>query len=130
MKFAKYDRHGIFLLSSVVILLVLVSIGCSKSNESMIVGHWKAKSIDNVDGSIKNTIINFQKKGIVSKTTENIISEEASRTNKITGKYKFDDDKKNISITWNDGKSEMTSVNFPNENKMLLGKFEMEKIQR
>ena len=129
MKFKKYDRHGIILLSAVVILLVLVSIGCSKSNESMIVGHWNAKSIDSIDGSIQNTIIKFQKKGIVTKTTEIVINEEASRTNKIIGKYKFEDDKKNISITWNDGKSEITSVNFPKENKMLLGKYEMEKIQ-
>jgi antitoxin component YwqK of YwqJK toxin-antitoxin module len=129
MKFTKYDRHGIFLLSAVVILLVLISVGCSKSNESKIVGHWKVKSIDSIDGSIQNTTINFQKKGIVSKTTEIVISEEVSRTNKIMGKYKFEDDKKNISITWNNGKSEITSVNFPSKNKMLLGKHEMEKIQ-
>jgi hypothetical protein len=128
VKFKEYYRPGI-LRSAVVILLVLVSIGCSKSNESKIVGHWKVTPIDNIDGSIQNTIINFQKKGIVSKTTENIISEEVSRTNKIIGKYKFEDDKNNISITWNDGKSEITSVNFPNVNKMLLGKYEMEKIQ-
>jgi len=129
MKFAKYGRHGFILISSVVTLLVLVSIGCSKSNESMIVGHWKAKSIDSIDGSEQIIIINFQKKGIVSKTTEKIINEEVSRTKKIIGKYKFVDDKKNISITWNDGKSEITSVIFPKENKMLLGKYEMDKIQ-
>jgi len=129
MNFTKYDRHGILLLNAVAILLVLVSIGCSKNNESMIVGNWKTKSIDSIDGSIQNIIINFQKKGIVSKTTEIIISEEVSRTNKIIGKYKFEDDKKNISITWNDGISEIKSVNFPKENKMLLGKYEMEKIQ-
>jgi len=129
MKFIKYDRHGFILISAVVTLLVLVSIGCSKSNESMIIGHWKAKSVDSIDGSIQNIIIKFQKNGIVSKTTEYIISEDVSRTNNIIGKYKFEDDKKNISITWNDGKSEITSVNFPKENKMLLGKYEMEKIQ-
>jgi len=129
MKFIKYDRHGFILISAVVTLLVLVSIGCSKSNESMIIGHWKAKSVDSIDGSIQNIIIKFQKNGIVSKTTEYIISEDVSRTNNIIGKYKFEDDKKYISITWNDGKSEITSVNFPKENKMLLGKYEMEKIQ-
>ena len=129
MKFTKYDRHGIFLLSAVAILLVLLSSGCSNSNESKIVGHWKAKSIDSIYGSIQYISINFQKKGVVLKITEIIVSEELSRTNKITGKYKFEDDKKNILITWEDGKSEITSVHFPKENKLLLGKYEMEKIQ-
>lgn len=129
MKFTKYDRHGIFCLSAVAILLVLVSIGCSKSNETKIVGHWKTKLIDSVDGSIQYISINFQKKGAVIKITELIINEDLSRTNKIVGKYKFEDDKKHIIITWDDGKSEITSVIFPEDNKMLLGKYELEKIQ-
>lgn len=129
MTCTKYDRHGMLFLSVVAILLALLSIGCSKNNESRIIGHWKVKSMNSVDGGIQNVVINFQEKGAVSKTTEIIVSEDLSRTNKVSGRYKFSDDKINISITWNDGQSEVESVKFPDENKMLLGKLELEKIQ-
>ena len=129
MKFAKYDRHGIFLLSAVAILFVVVSIGCSKSNESKIVGNWKGQSIDSINGSTQYTFINFYKVGVVSKITDIKISENLSKIKKIMGKYKFEDGKNNISITWDDGKSEKINVNFPQDNKMLLGKHEMERIK-
>jgi hypothetical protein len=85
--------------------------------------------MDSIDGGIQHTFINFYNKGVVSKMTDIIINEKLSKTNKIMGKYKFEDDKNNISITWDDGKSEIINVSFPQENKMLLGKYEMEKIQ-
>jgi hypothetical protein len=109
-------------------MLALLPPGCSKNNGPKIVGNWKTTSIDNTDRRIINTIINFNKEGVVLKTTEVIINEDLSRTNKIAGKYKYVSDNNNISITWNDGKSETTSVIFPGENKMLLGKDEMEKV--
>jgi len=130
MKFPKYDRHGILLLFTVAILFFVLSIGCSKSNESKIVGNWNTKSISSIDGSIQNIIIIFNDKGVVSKITENIISDELSRTNKIIGKYKFEDDRNSISITWDDGKSEILKLSFPQENKMLLGRYELDKIKR
>jgi hypothetical protein len=46
----------------------------------------------------------------------------------MIGKYKFEDDKKHISITWDDGNLERMNVSFPQKNRMLLGKYEMEKI--
>jgi hypothetical protein len=49
---------------------------------------------------------------------------------KKTGKYKFEEDKKSILVTWDDGNSEKMNVSFPEKNKMLLGKYEMEKITR
>jgi hypothetical protein len=67
MKFEKHDRHGICLLSTVAILFVLVSIGCSQSNKSKIVGSWKAQSVDNTDGSVQYTLLKFYKEGYVSK---------------------------------------------------------------
>ena len=130
MKFAKHDRHGILVLSLVAILFVVVSFGCSKSNESKIVGNWNAQSIASPDGSIQHVFFQFHKKGVVSKTTEIQINEDLSRTNKIMGKYKFEDDRNSISITWDDGKSEILKLSFPQKNKMLLGRYELEKIKR
>jgi len=130
MKFAKHDRHGILVLSLVAILFVVVSIGCSRSNESKIVRNWNAKSIASADGSIQNVFFQFYKEGAVSKITEIIINEDLSRTNKINGKYKFENDKNTISITWDDGKLEILKLSFPQKNKMLLGRYELEIIKR
>jgi hypothetical protein len=130
MKIPKYDRHGIFLLSALTILFVVGSIGCSKSNDSSIVGNWNGKSINSMDGSGQNIIIKFNDKGDVSKITENIISDELSRTNKINGKYRIEGNRSRISITWDDGKSEVLELSFPKENKMLLGRTELEKIKQ
>ena len=128
MKFPKDDRHGIFLLSAVVVLFVVVSIGCSQSNESKIVGNWKTQSMDSIDGSVKYTLIHFYKEGVVSKKTGIIINGQLARPqDTVIGKYKFED--KNISITWDDGKTEISNVSFPQKNKLVLGKDEMEKIE-
>ena len=129
MKFAKHYRRGILLLSAIITLSVVVSIGCSKSNESKIVGNWKAQSINSVDGTVQYVVFHFYKEGVVSKKTGIIINEQLSSPDKLIGKYKFSDDKKNLSITWDDGKSEITNVSFPQEDKMLLGKYEMDKIE-
>ena len=129
MKFATHDRHGILLLSAVAILFALLSIGCLQSNESKIVGSWKAQSIDNNDGSVQYVFINFYNKGLVSKKTGIMVDGQSFKPNIIKiGKYKFEDDKF-ISFTWDDGSSEKTNVSFPKQNKMLLGKYEMEKIK-
>ena len=129
MKIVKYDRHGILLLSTVAILFALLSVGCLQSNESKIVGRWKAQSIDNNDGSVQYIYINFHKKGLVSKNI-GIMPDGQSFKPKVImiGKYKFEDDKI-ISFTWDDGSLEKTNVSFPQKNKMLLGKYEMEKIK-
>jgi len=130
MKFTKHGRHGILVLSLVAILFVVVSIGCSKSNESNIVGNWNAQSIASSDGSIQYVFFQFHKEGVVSKITKYQINEELSRTNRILGKYKFEHDRNSISITWDDGKSEILKLSFPKKNKMLLGSYELEKIKR
>ena len=130
MNFPKYDRRKILLLSAVAILFVVVSIGCSKSNESNIVGNWNAQSIASSDGSIQYVFFQFHKEGVVSKITKIQINEELSRTNRIMGKYKFEHDRNTISITWDDGKSEILKLGFPKKNKMLLGRYELEKIKR
>jgi hypothetical protein len=128
MKLVKYDRRRIFVLSTVAILFIGVSIGCSKSNESKIIGSWKAKTTDNGDGSVLYVIFNFHVKGGVSKKTGVMIDGRLSKhKDTIIGKYKFSEDKKNISITWDGGNTEIMNVSFPQKNKMLLGKYEMEK---
>lgn len=130
MKFTKYYRHRILLLSTGAILFSLVSIGCLQSNKSKIVGSWKSQSINNTDGSVQYTLFKFFKEGGVSKKNLIIINEQLSKPkDKMIGKYKFKDDKKNISITWDDGNSEIMNVSFPKNNKMLLGKYEMEKTE-
>ena len=99
MKLVKHDRHGILLLSITAILFLVVSIGCSKSNKSKIVGNWKAKSIASTDGIIQYVFFQFYKEGVVSiRNSGTIINEQLSRPNIIVGKYKFGDDKNRISI--------------------------------
>lgn len=129
MIFAKHDRRGILLLSAIIILSVVVLIGCSKSNESKIVGNWKTQFVNSVDGTVQYVFFHFYKEGVVAKKTGTIINEQLSTPDKLIGKYKFSDDKKNLSITWDDGKTEITNVSFPQEDKMLLGKYEMDKIE-
>lgn len=129
MKLVKHDRHGILLLSITAILFLVVSIGCSKSNKSKIVGNWKAKSIASTDGIILYVFFQFYKEGVVSKKTGTITNEQLSKPNIIVGKYKFEDDKNRISITWDDGKSETMNFSFPQESIMLLGVYELEKIK-
>ena len=130
MKFAKHDRHGILVLSLVAMLFVLVLIGCSKNNESKIVGSWNDQSIVSTDGSIQYVFFQFHKAGVVSKITNTVINDQLSKTNKIVGKYKFENDKNTISITWDDGKSETLKLSFPQKNKMLLGGYKLDKIKR
>lgn len=130
MKFTKNDRHRILLLSTVAVLFVLVSMGCLQSNKAKIVGSWKSQSMNNVDGSVQYTLFKFYKEGNVSRKTVIIMNDQPSKQkDKMTGKYKFKDDKINISITWDDGSTEIMNVNFPQKNKMLLGKYEMEKTE-
>ena len=129
MKFVKHDRHGILVLSIAAILFVVVSIGCSKSNKSKIVGNWKDQSIASTDGSIHYVFFQFYKEGVVSKKTGTIINEQLSKPNIIVGKYKFEDDKNRITITWDDGKSETMKLSFPQESIMLLGIYKLEKIK-
>jgi len=129
MKFEKHFRHGKLLFSTVAILFILVSIGCSQSNKSKIVGSWKAQSIDNTDGSVQYTLFKFYKEGYVSKKTGIIIGDQLSKPkNKMVGYYKFEDDHNNVLITWDEKNWEKTNVSFPQKNKMLLGKYELEKI--
>jgi hypothetical protein len=130
MKFAKHERHGIYFLSTVAILLVLVSIGCLQNNKSKIIGSWKSQSMNNIDGNVQYTLFKFYKEGNVSRKTVITINDQSSKQkDKMIGKYKFKDDKINILITWDDGSTEIMSVGFPQKNKMLLGKYEMEKIE-
>lgn len=130
MKFAKFYRNGILLLPTVAIFFVLVSIGCLQSNKSKIVGSWKTQPIDNIDGSVQYTLFKFYKEGIVSKKTVIVINEQSpKKNNKKIGKYKFKDDNNNILITWDDGNSETMNVSFPQENKMILGKYEMKNVK-
>ena len=130
MKYEKYGRHGTWLLSIVAVLFIIVFSGCLQSNKSKIIGSWRAQSIDNVDGSIQYTLLKFHKEGGVGKKTGIIIDGELSIPKyKMTGKYNFED-KNNILITWDDGNSEKANVSFPQKNKMLLGKYEMEKIKQ
>jgi hypothetical protein len=131
MKHEQHDRHGTWLLSIVAVLFIIAFSGCLQSNKSKIIGSWKAQSIDNVDGSIQYTLLKFHKEGGVGKKTGIIIDGELSiPKHKMTGKYKFEEDKKSILITWDDGNSEKTNVSFPQKNKMFLGKYEMEKIMQ
>jgi hypothetical protein len=130
MKRTKYDQHQLSLLSAVVILVFAISIGCLQSNKSKIIGNWKYQSIDNVDGSVQYTLFKFYKEGGVAKKTGNIIDDKLSKPKyKMIGRYKFEDDKNNISINWDDGNSEKMNVSFPQKNKMFLGKHEMEKVE-
>ena len=46
----------------------------------------------------------------------------------MVGYYKFEDDHNNVLITWDEKNWEKTNVSFPQKNKMLLGKYELEKI--
>jgi hypothetical protein len=109
---------------------VVVSIGCLQGNTSKIIGSWKYQSIDNVDGSVQYTLFKFYKEGGVAKKTGNIIDDKLSKPKyKRIGRYKFEDDKNNISINWDDGNSEKMNVSFPQKNKMFLGKHEMEKVE-
>jgi hypothetical protein len=116
-------------LSTVAVIFFLVSIGCSQSNKSKIVGSWKAQSIDNTDGSVQYTLFKFYKEGYVSKKTGIIIGDQLSKPkNKMVGYYKFEGDQNNVLITWDEKNWEKTNVSFPQKNKMLLGNYEMEKI--
>lgn len=130
MNTTKYDRLQIFLLSAIAILIIVVSIGCLQSNKSKIVGSWKYQSIDNVDGRVQYTLFKFYKEGGLAKNTGIIIGDQLSKPiDKRIGKYKFEDDKNVISINWDDGNSEKMNVSFPQNNKMILGKYEMEKTK-
>ena len=131
MKYGICDRHRTWLLSIFTILFIILFSGCLQSNKSKIVGSWKAQSIDNVDGSIQYTLFNFHKASGVVKKTGIIIDDELSiPKRKMIGKYKFEEHKKSILITWDDGNLEKMNVSFPQYNKMLLGKYEMEKIKK
>ena len=130
MKFANYKRHAILLSITLAISFVLISVGCSQSNTSKIIGSWKYQSIENSDKSGQYTLIKFYKEGLVSKKDIIVTDEELSKkNNKMIGKYKFNDDKNSIKITWDNGNSEIMDVSFPQKNRMLLGKYEMEKIK-
>ena len=130
MKFANYKRHAILLSITLAISFVLISVGCSQSNTSKIIGSWKYQSIENSDKSGLYTLIKFYKEGLVSKKDIIVTDEELSKkNNKMIGKYKFNDDKNSIKITWDNGNSEIMDVSFPQKNRMLLGKYEMEKIK-
>ena len=131
MKFTIHGQHGKLLLSTVVILFVFVSMGCFQSNKSKIIGSWKTKSINNIDGNVQHTIYKFHKKGIVSKKTEFIIDDQLSNkySSKIIGKYKFEDNGNRILITWDGKNTEVMDVNFTKNNKLVLGKYEMDKIK-
>ena len=117
---ALYDRRRIFLLSTIAILFIFISIGCFQSNKSKIIGNWKAQPIDKIAGSIEYTLFEFYKQGIVTKITGQ---------SKIMGRYKFENANKKISIIWDNGNSEVMNVSFPQKNKMLLGKYAMEKTR-
>ena len=126
----KYGRHKILFISTVAILCVVVYMGCLQGNKSKIIGSWKYQSIDNVDGSIQYTLFKFYKEGGVAKKTGNIIDDKLSKPKyKMIGRYKFEDDKNKILINWDDGNSEKMNVGFPQKNKMILGKVEMEKVE-
>ncbi|MGE5285403.1 MAG: hypothetical protein ACM3OG_10575 [Actinomycetota bacterium] len=130
MRFTSHDRHCIVLWTTVATLIILVSFGCLQSNQSKIIGSWKTQSINNTDGNIQYTLFKFHKEGGVSKKIVIINNENSSKQKeKIIGKYKFEDDKKNISIAWDDGNSEKLNVSFPQDNKMLLGKYALEKTE-
>ena len=130
MKYAMYKRNETFLLTTVAILLILLTIGCLQSNNSKIIGSWKSQSINNKDGTVQYTSIKFYKEGLVSRKDVIIANDEVSKkNNKIIGKYMFNDDKNSIKITWDNGNSEIMNVSFPNKNKMLLGIYEMEKTK-
>jgi len=130
MKYAMYKRNETFLLTTVAILLILLTIGCLQSNNSKIIGSWKSQSINNKDGTVQYTSIKFYKEGLVSRKDVIIANDEVSKkNNKIIGKYMFNEDKNRIKITWDNGNSEIMNVSFPNKNKMLLGKYEMEKTK-
>ncbi len=118
------------LISAIAILVVAISIGCLQSNKSKIIGSWKYQSIDNVDGNVQYILYKFYKEGGVAKKTGIIIDDKLSKPKyKRIGRYKFEDDKNNISINWDDGNSEKMNVSFPQNNKVILGKHEMEKIE-
>jgi hypothetical protein len=130
MNFAIYKRHGILLLSTFAASLFLLTIGCSQSNTSKIIGSWKSQHSYNSNKSSQYTLIKFYKEGLVSRKDIIVADEELSKkNNKIIGKYTFNDDKTGIKITWDNGNSEIMDVSFPQKNRMLLGKYEMEKIK-
>ena len=131
MKFAIHGRHGKFLLSTVVMVFVFVSMGCFQTNASKIIGSWRTQSINNIDGNVQCTIYKFHKQGIVSKKIGFIINDRLSNkySNKIIGKYKFQDNNNKILITFDGKDSEVMDVSFTKNNKMLLGKYEMYKIK-
>ena len=131
MKFAIHGRHGKLLLSTVVILFVFLSTGCFQSNKSKIVGSWKTQSINNIDGNVQYIIYKFHKQGIVSKKIGLTANDQLSNkhSSKYIGKYKFEDNDNRILITWDDKNSEVMDVSFTKNNKMLLGKYEMDKIK-
>ena len=131
MKYAIHGRHGKLLLSTVIMLFVFVSMGCFQSNKSKIIGSWKTQSINNIDRNVEYTIYKFHKQGIVSKKIGFIINDQLSNkySSKVIGKYKFDDDGNRISITWDGRNSEVMDVSFTKNDKMLLGKYEMDRLK-
>jgi len=130
MRLTKYKRHKIFLLSIVIIVNFLGYIGCSQSNKDKIIGNWKPQIIDNNDVSAKYTLFKFHTEGIVSKKTVIVVDEKSTNNkDKIIGRYKFKKENNDLEINWDDGKSEIINVSFPQKNIMLLGKYKMEKIK-
>ena len=72
----------------------------------------------------------FYKEGNVSRKIVSAVGEESSRQkDKMIGKYTFSEDKNSISITWDVGSMEKMNIRFPQEDKMVLGGYEMEKIR-
>ena len=130
MRFADNGIRRILSLSAVALLSALVAIGCSQGNKSRIVGSWKTQSVKNEDGSVQYTMFKFYKEGNVSRKTVSAVDEESSRQkDKMIGKYTFSEDKNSISITWDAGNVEKMNIRFPQEDKMVLGEYEMENIK-
>ena len=130
MRFADNGLRRILSLSAIALLSALMVIGCSQGNKSKIVGSWKTQSVKNDDGSVQYTMFRFYKEGNVSKKTVSAVGEESSRQkDKMIGKYTFSEDKNSISITWDVGSMEKMNIRFPQEDKMVLGGYEMEKIR-
>ena len=111
--------------------MILLSAGCSQSNESKVLGTWMAKTSNDIDQKEMLIYYKFFENGIVSIRTRSVDKENESRPRiKMIGKYKFEKDNENITFHWDDGHSETMKFVFPETNKMILGKYEMEKTDR